>query len=392
LTHVSAILLLTGEFPPLHGGIGTLALGLADAAQRDGHDVTVLAPQPREAPAVTDGYAFKVERFTPDRDWRVRPALLRRVWEIVTRRHWDVIHAIDTPHARALGALNLLRRIPYIATVHGDELMECRGAKRRLWRALGVYRTAERIVCNSHFTEKLLRDGDFVSPSMPTVVSHCGVAGFWFGRDAAMDDIRARLSIPADRQIVLTVARLDERKGHRLVLAALERLAPELQKQIVYVIAGPELDHGYAQHLRGRAAASPVPVIFTGPLPDRDIRALYAAAAVFCMPNEAHPDRIEGFGQAFLEAGAQGVPSVAARLGGIPEAVLDGTSGLLTPPGDAAALARALEMILRMPELRQRLGDGARAQAHRMTFLRCMRLTYGLAPPPPEPSLLPASV
>jgi phosphatidyl-myo-inositol dimannoside synthase len=392
LTHVSAILLLTGEFPPLHGGIGTLALGLADAAQRDGHDVTVLAPQPRDTPAAPDSYAFKIERFVPDRDWRVRPSLLHRVWAITTRQHWDVIHAIDTPHARALGALNLLRRIPYVATVHGDELMGCRGVKRKLWRALGVYRTADRIVCNSHFTEALLRDGGFVAPSMPTVVSHCGVSGFWFGRDSAMDDVRQRLGLPSGKQIVLTVARLDERKGHRLVLDALERLPPELQQQIVYVIAGPELGHDYAQHLRARAAASPVPVVFTGPLPDRDIRALYATAAVFCMPNEAHPDRIEGYGQAFLEAGAQGVPSVAARLGGIPEAVLDGSTGLLTPPGDTPALARALEMILRVPELRQRLGDGALAHAHHMTFQRCMRLTYGFAAPSMSTRFQPASV
>jgi phosphatidyl-myo-inositol dimannoside synthase len=388
---VSTILLLTGEFPPLYGGIGTLALGLADAAQRDGHDVTVLAPQPHIPPAVTDSYAFKIERFLPDRDWRVRPALLRRVWNIVTRQHWDVVHAIDTPHARALGALNLLRRIPYIATVHGDELMECRGAKRTLWRALGVYRTADRIVCNSHFTEALLRDGGFVAPSMPTIVSHCGVSEFWFGSDPAMPDVRARLGLPADHQIVLTVARLDERKGHRQALDALERLPRELQQRIVYVIAGPEVDHDYAQHLRARAAASPVPVVFTGPLPDSDIRALYATASVFCMPNEAHPTRIEGFGQAFLEAGAQSVPSVAARLGGIPEAVLDGTTGLLTPPGDTQALARALEMILRIPELRRRLGDGALAQARRMTFLRCMRLTYGFAPASEGTAILQAS-
>ncbi len=109
------------------------------------------------------------------------------------------------------------------------------------------------------------------------------------------------------------------------------------------------------------------------------------------MPNEAHPDRVEGFGQAFLEAGAQGTPSVAARLGGIPEAVLDGATGLLTPPGDSAALARALEMILRRPDLRQRLGEGARAQARRMNFARCMRLTYGFTPSPQDAEPFPVS-
>jgi phosphatidylinositol alpha-1,6-mannosyltransferase len=384
---VSAILLLTGEFPPRHGGIGTLALGLAEAAQRDGHDVTVSAPLP--ANAAPDNFPFTMERYAPGLDWRVRPALLRRVWKIVTRQPWDIIHTLDTPHARALGALNLLRRIPYIASVHGDELLACRGLKRTAWRALGVYRTADKIVCNSRYTETLLRDGGFVSPSMPTVVSYCGVSEFWFENEPV--DIRNALGLPQDRQIILTVARLDERKGHRLVLEALERLPETLQRDLAYVVVGPDVDPNYATNLRARAAASPVPVIFTGPLPDRSVRALYSAAAVFCMPNEAHRDRVEGFGQAFLEAGAQEVPSVAARLGGIPEAVIDGATGLLTPPGDIAALARALEMILRRPDLRQRLGAAARAYAQRMSFERCMRLTYGLSPSPQDAGLFPVS-
>jgi glycosyltransferase involved in cell wall biosynthesis len=373
---VSALLLLTGEFPPRHGGIGTLALGLAEAAQRDGHDVTVSAPLC--ADSAPDEFPFAVERYAPGPDWRVRPALLRRVWKIATRQPWDIIHALDTPHARALGALNLLRRIPYIATVHGDELLACRGLKRDAWRALGVYRTADKIVCNSRYTEALLRDGGFVAPSMPTVVSYCGVSEFWFESEPV--DIRTALGLPQDRQIILTVARLDERKGHGLVLEALERLPETQQRDLAYVVVGPDVDPSFATNLRARAAASPVPVIFTGPLPDRSVRALYAAAAVFCMPNEAHRDRVEGFGQAFLEAGAQGIPSVAARLGGIPEAVIDGATGLLTPPGDAAALAHALEMILRHPDLRQRLGAAARAHAQRMSFERCMRLTYGFSP------------
>lgn len=384
---MSAILLLTGEFPPRHGGIGTLALGLAEAARRAGHDVTVSAPL--SANSAADDFPFAVERYAPGPDWRVRPALLRRVWKIVTRQHWDIIHTLDTPHARALGALNLVRRIPYIASVHGDELMACRGLKRKAWRALGVYRTADKIVCNSRYTEALLRDGGFVAPYMPTVVSYCGVSEFWFESESV--DIRNALGLPQGRQIILTVARLDERKGHRLVLEAIERLPETLQRDLAYVVVGPDVDPVFATKLRARAAASPVPVLFTGPLPDRSVRALYAAAAVFCMPNEAHPDRVEGFGQAFLEAGAQGIPSVAARLGGIPEAVIDGVTGLLTPPGDVTALARALEMILRRPDLRQRLGAAARTRAQRMSFERCMRLTYGFSPSPQDAGLFSVS-
>jgi glycosyltransferase involved in cell wall biosynthesis len=102
------------------------------------------------------------------------------------------------------------------------------------------------------------------------------------------------------------------------------------------------------------------------------------------MPNEPHPDRVEGFGQAFLEAGAQRVPSVASRIGGIPEAVIDGVTGLLVDALDAAGLADAIARLLADPALAARLGAAAELRARQMSFDRCMRLTYGLDPPPPD--------
>jgi glycosyltransferase involved in cell wall biosynthesis len=386
---MTSILLLTGEYRPQHGGIATYAHGLADAAHRAGHDVTVFAPVPPAAEAAATAAADAVEgptilRYPHDGGWNITASLLARTWRVVTSRQWDVVHAIDTPYARALALINLVRRVPYIATVHGDELMWCRGLRRRVWRLLGAYRTADRIVCNSAFTQHLLVERGFVPAAMPMVTSWCGVAPFWFG--TAPDDgaVRARLGIPPDRHIVLTVARLDERKGHRLVLAALGALPPALQQRTVYVVAGGELASGYGQALQALAGACPVPVVFTGRLPDDEIRALYRAARVFCMPNEPHPDRIEGFGQAFLEAGAQGAPSVASRIGGIPEAVTDGVTGLLVDALDVEGLAAALERVLADDALRDRLGAAASQRARRMSFDRCMRLTYGFETPAAE--------
>ncbi len=386
---MASILLLTGEFRPRYGGIATYAEGLADAAQRAGHEVTVFAPAAPGAAEADQASAFMVQRYDHRGGWHVTPRLLARTWAIVNARRWDVVHAIDTPHARAMALINRVRRVPYIATVHGDELMWCRGLRRRLWRAIGAYRSAERVVCNSAFTRRLLVERGFVPPAMPTVTSYCGVSEFWFaGPDAdGGDDVRARLGIPADRDVVLTVARLDERKGHRLVLAALGALPPDIQGRTAYVVVGSDLASDYARALQGLAAACAVPVVFTGALPDGDVRALYRTARVFCMPNEPHPDRVEGFGQAFLEAGAQGVPSVATRLGGIPEAVIDGVTGLLVDPMDAAGLAQALARVLGDHALAERLGAAAQQRARQMSFDRCMRLTYGFDPPLPEPAL-----
>jgi L-malate glycosyltransferase len=94
----------------------------------------------------------------------------------------------------------------------------------------------------------------------------------------------------------------------------------------------------------------------------------------------AMPSLHESFGVAALEASACGVPVVASRVGGVPETVLDGTTGLLVPPADPESLARALATLLRDRSLRARLGDAGRefvARAYRWeTCVRQMEDLY----------------
>jgi glycosyltransferase involved in cell wall biosynthesis len=73
--------------------------------------------------------------------------------------------------------------------------------------------------------------------------------------------------------------------------------------------------------------------------------------------------RVEGFALVIVEAMLAGLPVVATRVGGVPEAVVDGETGLLAEPGDPASLAAALNATLRHPELRRRIGEGGRARA-----------------------------
>jgi glycosyltransferase involved in cell wall biosynthesis len=94
-------------------------------------------------------------------------------------------------------------------------------------------------------------------------------------------------------------------------------------------------------------------VIFAGFRHDLD--ALLPAFTVFCLSS-----RMEGLGTSVLDAMALGLPVVATAAGGIPEAVEDGVTGRLVPPGDAAALAAALLEVLRDPAAGRRLGEGGR--------------------------------
>jgi glycosyltransferase involved in cell wall biosynthesis len=83
-----------------------------------------------------------------------------------------------------------------------------------------------------------------------------------------------------------------------------------------------------------------------------------AAADIFCLPSYR-----EGFGSVIIEAGAMNVPSVATRVTGVVDAVVEGETGLLVPAKDALALAQALLQLTESPEARQRIGQAAHRRA-----------------------------
>jgi phosphatidylinositol alpha-1,6-mannosyltransferase len=370
--------MLTHEFPPEPAGVGTSVASLAAAASALGHVVTVWAPDYDDTQPPPAG-RFTVQRYHGGR-FRARNlgATLRRARRATRDRSFDLVHAMDWPHVASLGFWNRFGVRAFQATAYGTEIVALRTSRlSRLLRAERAFHAATRICAISAFTRDLLLRACPDVDADRIVVTPLGVEPFWF--DAAGDaaPVRARLGIPPDRRVLLTVARLDPRKGHRIVLAALAGLDRALQESIVWVVAGKETDAAHARALRAQAATAGVPVVFTGGISAADLRALYADAAVFCLPGEPHPNKVEGFGLVFLEAAAQGTPALASRVDAIPEVVLDGRTGVLVPPRDAPAYAAALAALLADPARLHALGQAARLRARKFTWQRCAELTYG---------------
>jgi phosphatidylinositol alpha-1,6-mannosyltransferase len=113
-------------------------------------------------------------------------------------------------------------------------------------------------------------------------------------------------------------------------------------------------------------------VLLPGKVPSDDLAALYDRCAVFALPTESGAGgQVEGFGLVFAEAAARGKPVVAGRAGGVVDAVLDGETGLLVPPGDAGATADALLRLFDDPALAERLGQaGLDRVAHELNWRR----------------------
>jgi glycosyltransferase involved in cell wall biosynthesis len=163
----------------------------------------------------------------------------------------------------------------------------------------------------------------------------------------ARETLRTAWGVPPEAVLVLALGALERRKGHAVLLAAAAH-APGLH----YVVCGD----GSERDALGRAAASLGSAVrFVGFR--TDVAACLAAADVVALPS-LH----EGLGVAALEAMAAGRPVVASRVGGLAEVVVDEVTGLLVPPGDAAALGRALARLGADPGLRARLGAAGRAR------------------------------
>jgi glycosyltransferase involved in cell wall biosynthesis len=175
---------------------------------------------------------------------------------------------------------------------------------------------------------------------------------------------------PAAKRIILCVANLRHGKGHHDLLAAATQVLPRFP-DVALVLVG---EGALRAALEARVAHAGLRdrVHFLGQR--EDVPALLAAAKLFVLPSHE-----EGFPNALLEAMAHGLPVVATRVGGVPEAVVHGETGLLVPPQDPAALAEALGALLRDPDLAQKMGRAGRERAaSQFTLDRMVRETEAL--------------
>jgi glycosyltransferase involved in cell wall biosynthesis len=165
----------------------------------------------------------------------------------------------------------------------------------------------------------------------------------------AREAFRASLGLGSGVPVAGVIARLTEQKGHRFLFEALAR-TPELENVHLLVVGGGELQAPLATLAESLGIAPRVR--FLGPR--RDLGDLLAAMDVFVMPS-----LWEGLPLSLVLAMGASRASVATRVAGIPEVVNDGRTGLLVPPGDAAALGSALARLFADAALRQRMGAAA---------------------------------
>ncbi len=373
------ILIVTNTYPPADiSGVGTLVQELARRLDQDGHQVEVVVraadPADRLATALPGSKLL----------FPLRAAA--RFAATAGRRRFDVVHLHESDGVLVALALRLARllgrpagRPRLVATlqvsyrrerlsvrplrVDGRLLARPTGAERVFaWLRAPLLalagritaRLADAVVAPSRATAEELRQdyGCAVTAVIPNGI-----------RPAA-----PQAHAPDSRPVVLYAGRLRTRKAVAVLIEAFARL--ERPPAARLVIAG---DGEQRPALEAQAAAAGLAeaVEFAGAVPHHAMAALYRRADVFCLPS-----LYEGFPLAILEAMAAGLPVIASRVAGNPEAVEHGASGLLVEPEDAAGLAAALGELLADPDRRRQMGEAARLRVEREFSIERVSAAY----------------
>ena len=335
------------------GGAQTAMLQLARGLKARGHDVTVVT-------------MYDKGGFIPRYEWRfglrildleMKPAGGRhlvgrlfsmargvvRLYRLMRSGGYEVLQTFSHYANNICIPLGWLARIPVRISSQRSSLRGAPGWLHWIDRFTANHRMTSLMIAVSESTrEHSIKVEGIGREKVLTIPNGIDLARF--DRAAAgssREDVLGSLGLESQRPVVLCVARLHPQKGHAHLLEALPLLLPE-HPRLTLLLAGEGALRG---ELEGHTAVLGLEghVRFLGVRDD--VPALMKACDVFVLPS-----LWEGLPNSVLEAMAAGLPIVATRVDGTTEAVQDGATGLLVPPGDPSALAGALAEVLREPE------------------------------------------
>lgn len=339
-------LIITLEFPPQVGGIATYVHDLATAL--DPAQTIVLAPKDNSAKEWDDAQQHTIIRkglLFPKFLWPRWIRLIWHTWRIAKKEKIEIIlvhHVLPVGYA-ALFAKKFLK-IPFLLFSHGTDLIAGTASSWKKARVAQVAAASEQIVFNS---ESLQRRFLRVLPAFEdkTLVMYpCPNASFLEEPDdAVLEELRNTYALHG-KQVLLTVSRFVDGKGFPHLL----RMIPKLLEQVphlVWILIGDGPKKSYimetvqAHHFQNI-------VRYIGELPHQELKKFYYLADVFALLTHPDEGREEGLGMVFLEAAAAGLPVVAGKSGGVEEAVLHGTTGVVVDlyKGDPAVIQAIAEM------------------------------------------------
>lgn len=316
------------------GGLERVVLALVREGTRRGQRVSVVCVE-KPGTLAEEAKAAGAEVHSLDKPPGRRAEYVGKAAELLARLTPDVVHTHQIGAAWYLGPGAAGRRTPVLHTEHGNQFARDGGWMDRLKSRLFYHTAAKRVgrfcCVSAEIAAAVTRWGTVprkLVEVMPNGIDTATAAGL-----PSPEEAKAAIGLPPDAVVVGTVGRLNEVKRQDRLLRAAAELRPRFPNLRVLIVGdGPE--RPALERLAGELGLAEI-TTFAGfqPKPELYLRAM----AVFALTS-----RSEGFPVSILEAWAVGVPVVCTAVGGIPDVVTDGDTGVLVPQDDAAGLVAAV--------------------------------------------------
>ncbi|RMG68364.1 MAG: glycosyltransferase family 1 protein [Calditrichaeota bacterium] len=366
------IALLSDHYPPRRGGFSRYVYELSRHWARLGWQVQVYTTVAGAAVPEGDVPGLQLIQLPPRANHYPGAFLrfARFIWQAYRQGTSLLFFPVWNPYAVYVPLLRRLtgRRFKIVIGTHAAEVLALFPGssfpEKELFKALGrrALRIADCVFTISRFTADRLKALG-VSASRISIFPN-GVDGERFHPlPVDRQALFRRYNIPGKPELVLlTVAQLNPRKGIDTAIRAVRELKNR-GLPVTYLVIGSGPDEARLRQMIQQLKLNDS-VFLLPAVDDQGLLEFYNAADVFLLLSRQEGDlNVEGFGLVLLEAGACGVPVVAGRSGGIPDAVADGESGFLVDPLNVNEICRRLQGLLADPQLRRRMGEKGRTLA-----------------------------
>lgn len=360
-------LLVSEIFPPQHGGSGRWFWEIYRRLPRDQY-VLLVGENPAQQgfDATHDLKLFRAKlamsqwgmiSLTGLRGYARQFSTVR---SIVRREKIDRLHVGRClPEGWTAYLLKLLTGLPYICYVHGEDIETAACSREHAFMVRRVLRGADRLIANSQNSARLIREGWHIADDRISVL-HPGCDTTRFVPSPRSAEIRRQLGWN-DRPVLLTVGRLQQRKGQDVLIRSLTAIRNSVP-DVLYAIVGNGEERETLERL-AQAEGVVDSVQFVGDIQDEQLIRCYQQCDLFVLPNRQVGRDVEGFGMVLVEAQACGRPVIAGASGGTRETMSPGETGYVVPCETPAELAPRIGQLLLDPVRRDTMGRAARAWA-----------------------------
>tara|TARA_B110000459_G_scaffold74862_1_gene84138 strand:- start:631 stop:1779 length:1149 start_codon:yes stop_codon:yes gene_type:complete len=357
LNLIIVIIITTQCFTPKIGGIEALMTGMAAAMSKSGKDILVLADGKKNKADHLLNYQIK--RFNSWKPLR-RLSKASYIKKICKIKNVEAIYADSWKSIEYLKYLN----VPIFVLAHGTEIQKNFNSwnfykENKQVRIYNSYNNANKIAANSNYTKELLNESLSIELDKITVI-HPGIDIYdQFINASIVNKISNYLTNHSP--IILTLARLEKRKGHKIVLDAISILINKFPN-ILYIIAG---DGPYKDEIKEYTVKLKLNknILFLGWITEPEKSVLLKKSNLFIMTPHVDKESVEGFGMSFIDAAFHGLATIGTDTGGIPDAIIDGKTGLIAKTSNLDDIVSKIDELLSDDEKRRRLGKAGRLNA-----------------------------